>query len=85
MGPKGFTGHSAGWGVAEYHTDVEGKNVWEWWARFDDLIEEGFEPTWAQSVGAAKKAYTVLEKNSPAPVSSEEEIFIEWENEGGAV
>lgn len=61
---SGFTGHSAGWAVNEYAD--EGKR-WHWWARFDTTVTHGEEPTWAQAVGAAKKAFTELEKNSPEP------------------
>lgn len=56
-----YAGHSAGWAVAEY----EDSGRWHWWARFDDRVNTGHEPTWAQAIGVAKDAYTELEKESP--------------------
>lgn len=67
---EGFAGRSMGWGVVEYSVG----DKWRWWARFYSrpnpgtvTIETGAEDTWAEAVGAAKKAYHYMEENSDRP------------------
>jgi hypothetical protein len=62
---EGFTGRTMGWTVAEYSVG----DKWRWWARFNSTaidvvanVVTGHANTWAEAVGAAKKAYDELEE-----------------------
>lgn len=58
-----------GWSVRPYGTTAPGSGLksYEWVAWFTGQVETGYEDTWAEAMGAAKKAYHYLEDHSPKP------------------
>jgi hypothetical protein len=62
MEDTGYTGVSMGWAVSEYEREPNApERRWHWWARFNNEIREGHKPSWAEAIGAAKRAYDELE------------------------